>query len=375
MNLVYFVYDLNDSAMRRRILMLRAGGVNVQLVGFYRGAVPAAVIEGAPTLVLGETFDAQMIHRALSVLRTIIRAGAVIQACRGADLFMARNLEMLSIAVRVRAALRGNIRLIYECLDIHRLMLSGRAHGRALRGLERWLMRDVAMLLVSSPAFVTHYFQARQHVRAPVCLAENKVLDLSAAPQPRPERDRPAGPPWRIGWFGMIRCRRSLEILIALTNAMAGEVEVIIRGRPAYSEFDDFEATVSSAPWIRFEGPYVPADLADHYAEVHFVWAIDYFEVGLNSSWLLPNRLYEGSWFGSVPLAEKHVETGVWLARHKAGVLMDSPAEETPEFFRALTAEKYSQLRNEIRSIPDGDLRIERAECDALTGRIAGTVS
>ncbi|MDB5439729.1 MAG: glycosyl transferase family 1, partial [Caulobacteraceae bacterium] len=298
MNLVYFVYDLNDSAMRRRVLMLRAGGMNVQLVGFYRGAVPGAAIEGAPTLVLGETFDARLIHRALSVLRVIIQAGAVIEACRGADLFMARNLEMLSIAVRARAALRGDIRLIYECLDIHRLMLSGRAHGRALRGLERWLMQDVAMLLVSSPAFIAHYFQARQHVRAPVCLVENKVLDLSAAPKPRPERDRPASPSWRIGWFGMIRCRRSLEMLIALTDALAGEVEVIIRGRPAYSEFDDFEATVSNARWVRFEGPYVPDDLASHYAEVHFVWAIDYFEVGLNSSWLLPNRLYEGSWFG-----------------------------------------------------------------------------
>ena len=355
MNLVYFVYDLNDSAVRRRVLMLRAGGMNVHLIGFYRGANPAAFIEGAPTLVLGETFDARMVHRALSVLRIIVLAGSVIKACRRADLFMARNLEMLSIAVRVRAALRRDIRLIYECLDIHRLMLSDRPHGKALRGLERWLMRDVALLVVSSPAFITHYYQARQHVRPPVLLVENKVLDLSAAPEPRLEGDRRAGPPWRIGWFGMIRCRRSLRMLIALTDAMDGQVEVIIRGRPSYSEFDDFEATVSSARWVRFEGPYAASDLARHYAEVHFVWAIDYFEAGLNSSWLLPNRLYEGSWFGSVPMAEKHVETGAWLARRKAGVLRGSPAEEMPEFVRTLTAETYSQLRMKIRSIPDGD--------------------
>lgn len=375
MNLVYFVYDLNDHAMRRRVRMLQAGGATVRLIGFYRGAEPDAVIEGAPVLNLGETFDARMIHRALSVVRVILQNRKVVEACRGADLIMARNLEMLSIAVRVRALLGAGIRLTYECLDIHRLMLSDRPHGKILRGLERWLMRSVALLIVSSPAFAESYFKARQNSRTPVCLVENKVLDLSPAPEPRPDRQRVMGPTWRIGWFGMIRCRRSLDMLIAMTDALDGQVEVIIRGRPAYSEFDDFEATVAAARWLRFEGPYNPADLASHYAEVHFVWAIDYFEVGLNSSWLLPNRLYEGSWFGAVPMAEQAVETGAWLARHKAGLLMASPAGEMPAFFRALTAERYLQVRQEVTAIPDADLRLDRADCHAMVESMAGAAT
>ena len=113
-----------------------------------------------------------------------------------------------------------------------------------------------------------------------------------------------AGEPWKIGWFGALRCRKSLELLAAFTRQMDGRFEVVLRGRPAYSEFDDFDGLVAAEPYIRFAGPYRnPEDLAAIYGEVHFSWAIDFFEEGLNSSWLLPNRLYEGCRFGAVPIA------------------------------------------------------------------------
>jgi hypothetical protein len=44
-----------------------------------------------------------------------------------------------------------------------------------------------------------------------------------------------------------------------------------------------------------------PSDLPTIYGDVHFSWAIDYYERGLNSAWLSPCRMYEGSLYGSVP--------------------------------------------------------------------------
>ena len=42
----------------------------------------------------------------------------------GADVVLARNLEMLIIASRARNLYAPRAALVYECLDIHRLLLS-----------------------------------------------------------------------------------------------------------------------------------------------------------------------------------------------------------------------------------------------------------
>src|SRR5690606_28581277 len=133
--------------------------------------------------------------------------------------------------------------------------------------------------ITSSPAFVEHYFKPHSGIRAPVHLLENQVLELDCGQTGLPVRTRPAGAPWRIGWFGAIRCRKSLDLLSAFTRQMEGRFEVVLRGRPAYSEFDDFDGLVAREPFLSFEGSYRnPEDLSAIYADVDFAWAIDFFE-------------------------------------------------------------------------------------------------
>ena len=76
--------------------------------------------------------------------------------------------------------------------------------------------------------------------------------------------------------------------------------------------------------------------MATIYREVHFSWAIDFFEQGQNSEWLLPNRLYEGCRFGAVPISMGHTETGRFLDQQGIGVLLP---EATPEALEAALGE------------------------------------
>src|SRR5690606_35888583 len=106
----------------------------------------------------------------------------------------------------------NDLPLVYESLDIHRLLLRRDPFGYALRFLERYLARDAGLLITSSPAFVHNYFAPRGQVSAPVKLIENKHLELvSTEGVERPAQEQ--SPPWKIGWFGALRCRRSLAIL------------------------------------------------------------------------------------------------------------------------------------------------------------------
>ena len=370
-NISYFVHDLDDPGVARRVRMLSLGGANIKLTGFHRSEKPVACIEGVEAVDLGKTEPARLLSRTLSVAKVALNLKGAESALCNADVIIARNLEMLLLAVRARNRFAPDVPVVYECLDIHRLLLSKKPAGRALRLLENSLWRQTDFLLTSSPAFVRNYFEPRKFPAA-VRLVENKVLHLGGDTAPQELRRPAPGEPWRIGWFGVLRCRKSFDMLARLARELPGRVEIVLRGRPAPSIFPDFEGEVARAPGMSFGGPYRnPADLGAIYGDVHFAWAVDYFEEGLNSAWLLPNRIYEGCLWGAVPLALKDVETGNWLARKNIGVLLpDHPYDALFNFFRSLNTEQYQALAASVLSIPRGDLMDDDETCRALVASL-----
>jgi succinoglycan biosynthesis protein ExoL len=359
--IVYFAHDLTDPAVHRRIRMLSAGGATVTPVGFRRSAEQATRVEGIPAIDLGRTVDGKLSKRAISVLVAMTKLEAIAARVSGADAIVARNLEMLAIATQARERYAPKAKLVYECLDIHRMLVSGGLGGGLLRLYESRLWRSVDLVLTSSPGFVRNYFLPRG-LSAPIKVVENKLLMLDG--EHLPPRPRSSGPPWRIGWFGMIRCRKSLDILSTLARESNGAVEVTIRGRPSPTVFRNFDEVISTKQHISYAGPYQSADLSQLYGDVHFVWAIDYYESGQNSAWLLPNRMYEGSAYGGVPIALERVETGAWLAKHSVGVILGEPLQEQlMGFFRALDQNAYEKLAYSVVALPRADLVSDRTDC------------
>jgi succinoglycan biosynthesis protein ExoL len=367
--IIYFVHDLSDAAVCRRTRMLSVGGASVTPVGFRRGKTPRSVA-GIPAIELGSTVDGKLASRAFSVLVALVKLDRIAGHIQGANVLLARNLEMLALAVRARNMYAPKARIAYECLDIHRLLLSNRPDGRMLRLLETKLWDNVDLLLTSSPGFVRNYFGPRGFPSR-ISVVENKVLLEEEGDHEQPPR-RP-GPPWRIGWFGAIRCRKSLDVLRSLTSIAKGRVEVVIRGRPSDASFSDFDKVIGNDPTLQFAGPYrSPADLPNIYGDVHFSWAIDYYESGQNSAWLLPNRIYEGSLYGAVPIALADVETGRWLTERKVGVVLGEPLEQQLRtFFQQLDSGAFSVLAGRMDALPRGDLLASRSDCRALVEALA----
>jgi succinoglycan biosynthesis protein ExoL len=368
MNIVYFVHNLNDPAVHRRVRMLHAGGASVTLIGFFRGECPTQV-EGCTPTVLGRTHDARLFQRLVATGRVGLGIGRLRHLLTNADAVMARQLEMLAIGARARRLYAPCATLVYECLDIHRLMIARSATGWVMRRLEGHLLGECQLLVVSSAGFVREYF-SKFHLRLPpVLILENKMLSQEVGDVPSMRAlARPPGPPWRIGWFGNIRCRRSLALLSELTRLLPGRVEVVIRGRPAYTAVPDFKKTVAAHQGIIFLGPYDRGkDLPGIYGDVHFTWAIDFFEEGGNSDWLLPNRIYEGSLFGAVALALASVETGRWLTEHGVGALVSEPfGSSLARFFGDLDEKGYVAARTAVDGLPLTALMDDASDCERL---------
>jgi hypothetical protein len=368
LKILLLAHDLSDDAIYRRTLMLRAGGALVTVAGFRRTEKAIASVAGCKAVDFGRTYNAGFAQRIGAVLRAIFSLKQHRELFAEADIVIARNLEMLAIAARGRRMRSPAPVLVYEMLDIHRFLLKRGPIGAVFRALEGWLARRVSAVITSSPAYIDGYFNALSKIRAPIRLVENKVLDLGDAPLAADPAPRMPGPPWKIGWFGMIRCQKSLRILSELARQSRGNVEIVIRGRPAPDLFPDFEKRIAGMPGLRFLGPYKPDDLAAIYRAVHFNWAIDMFEEGFNSAWLLPNRLYEGGLFGTVPLALDQVETGRFLKHLGIGVTIKEPlGENLAAFFRDLTAARYRALEDALRAMPRETWVSGKEDCRVLT--------
>ncbi|MFQ6547506.1 glycosyltransferase [Aestuariibius sp. 2305UL40-4] len=348
---LYLVHDLDDPAVWRRTEMLRLGGASVTLAGFRRGDGPLP----EDALVLGHTRNGRMAERALSVLHQRLRPNPRLRKMGPFDAIMARNLEMLALAVPL--ARQSGAPLTYEVLDIHRLMVGASPASRLLRRIERRLCRHVSRLVVSSPAFLRNYFEPYGQCGAAAVLVENKVLSGHDLPKPV---FPPAGDGrLRIGWFGILRCRTSLHCLDAITRERPGRFEVVLRGKPALDAMPDFHDVVSANPDLRFEGPYAyPDDLPQIYGEVDLAWLVDRYDEGANSDWLLPNRLYESGMAHVPPIALEGTEIARRMASLGIGIrLQRADAAAALDALDTLGQEGLAELREAQAALPEDTWR------------------
>jgi hypothetical protein len=373
MRVAYFIHDVTDPAVARRVKMLRAGGAEVRVVGFRRNDQPVTELEGAPVFDLGRTFDARLGHRAAAVARWTLmgRLGDMLDGC---DVILARNLEMLALASAARWSETRRLPLVYECLDVHRIMFSTTAAGKAMRAAERGLLQQCQMLMVSSPAFLSGYFEPVQKIgqmKLQTLLVENKMLDLDGSMTLAAAEPRPAGPPWRIGWFGILRCRKSLNLLSALAARRPDLVRIDIRGRPSLAVFENLAAEIEDIPSMRFGGAYDPADLPQLYRSCHFVWAADFYDEGKNSALLIPNRIYDAGAHHTVPIALAEAETGRCLARRGLGVRVRDPLHELEAMFEAMTPEIYRRLEAASAAADPSFFRADQSDCEGLCAALS----
>lgn len=348
--LAFFGHDAHDAAVQRRIKAFADAGAAVQAYTMRRG--PAFATDWA-NVDLGLTQDAAFAQRVLALAKAAPILDSHREALQRADIFYARNLDMLALASLAKAKVKTRAIVVYECLDVHRFMTRNDPLGTAMRALERALIKNVGLVVVSSPAFAREYF-AKQHPRARTLLIENRMpwgFDYG----PRSTALAPQQGPLRIGWFGNLRCKRSLALLAALAARFPDRVTLSLRGAPARTELGAFEAELAKHANISFGGRYAwPGDLASIYAGVDLVWAGDFHDPGANSRWLLPNRLYEGGYYGVPPIAPADSETGRWIDAHGFGFTLAEPLEQTlPAFIENLDRSALAAARARLQAAPE----------------------
>lgn len=266
-----------------------------------------------------------------------------------------RNLDLAFLALVAKFLTRSRAPLVYEVLDVHPGLTKKGPRAALLRWLERAVLKRCELLVVSSPAFLNHYYRPVQGYKADTFLLENKWPHERFCLQPRkiPCDLADNHPIWTIGWFGNIRCHESLDVLTELADELPDRVRIYIRGCASLLGEEKLMNTIRDRDNMIYEGAYrAPDDFPAIYSKVHFNWCGDLGD-GDNSLWLLPNRLYEGGYFGIPALAIASHETGRVVRDRQLGLSLDVPlVTSLKKALLEMTCDEYLRIRQRIEATP-----------------------
>lgn len=374
--IAFFGHDAADAAVRRRVQGFRDDGLDV--VGFTMRRRDDVSVDWQ-NIDLGRTFDGAYRQRIQSIFDGAKRAAAQQDLLASADIIYARNLDMLATAFLAKRYTKLKTPVIYEALDVHRLLTRKDFIGLALRRIEGALLKRTKRLVVSSPGFLDNYFSVRHAGEYQPFLIENRLAagaDYGARPKAgAPARD--TAEPLRIGWVGRLRCTRSLGLLIDLAREFGPKIRIEMHGIASPEEVPDFHERIAGVTNMAFHGPYrAPEDLSAIYNGLDLVWAGDFMEAGYNSVWLLPNRIYEGGYYAVPAIAPDGTEAAKWIGARNAGFTIPEDLSRTlPDLVRSLMVarERIAQKRDHLLGLPEETFVAPRGElatmiADALSG-------
>lgn len=369
-----FFHDATESTVMKRIEAFQASGSDVTGFTFRRLRNKRTRPPFWRNVDLGVTAERNYLRRIPKLALGLIKVLTHWRTLRQARIFYARNIDMLIIAVLARTLTRSRGTVVYEVLDIQRIFLGEGRVNKAVRWAERALLKRTQLLVVSSPDFVSRYFEPVQGYAGAWHLLENKV---SASPRLfealGSSRTPEQAPPWIIGWFGVLRCARSLEILGLIAERLGDKVEIQLRGVASEDDLplSEIESTCAKHANLSYLGPYLnPDDLPAIYGAVHFAWSVDYLDAGTNSDWLLPNRIYEAGLLGVPALTRDGTATARKAVSEDLGWSFVEPLEQSvAEFLTTLEAAAYDGMRKSA-SGKDRSAFVDMGDTRAMLQRI-----
>lgn len=215
--------------------------------------------------------------------------------------------------------------IIYEIGDVRELFLGKSLTSKLLRSLEKYLLKKTNLLVITSKAYASGYFQEILGVKN-LCyqVIENKLDKNNLPIMTNCFSSQKKQGFLRIGYFGVIRCHRSWEILKKLVNKREGRFRLYVRG--IFRGLDDIEHEVKNTEFVEYGGPYVsPDDLPEMYDKVDLVWACYPYQGDRTGNWMWArtNRFYEACYFKKPMIAQKGNEDGQIVTKLGIGLSVD----------------------------------------------------
>jgi len=327
----------------------------IQVYAFERkGSYPGKKIDFEMN-TLGEITHVTYLKRFVIIAKSLNK---IRSAVRKTDVVYTFGLDMLFFGwISKQLSFRKNVKLVYEVGDIREILIGKKPINNLARFFEKFLLRYVSVLVITSEAFYTGYFKKVQNTNSlRYHLVENKLdTDIMSATRSQ-EITEKKYKEFAIGYFGVLRCTRTLEILKMLAEKGKGKIKIYLRGLPGIKVQKEYDEFVSTEVVVN-EGPYVvPDDLSAMYNSVDMVWACYPYqgkEAG-NWCWAKTIRFYESCYFKKPVFVQTGTEDCKTVEQYGIGICLDlEKIEKTVDYILSLSDAEISEWKKNINELPE----------------------
>lgn len=360
-----FTTSIEHTTHRKVAKMLANEGIVVKLLGFTRNNFPPGVMDNIENEVLGYVNHGGYFKRIASGLRSILK---IRDKAKGYDVVYCFTLDGLIIAYLALSFKK--IKWVYQVQDIRPIFFSRTIKRKIAFYLEKWMLNNVSILVVSSLNYYTDYFKKIYNFdKNKLLVIENKLskdLDLTGIQKKLFNNENVS-----IGYFGVMRCKRSWEILFSLTSKYYNKFNLYLRGKPV--AIPDLINKINNYANIKYEGLYrSPDDLNELYSNIDLVWACYPYSEKNCGNWRMARtiRYYEALAFGKPVIVQKGTPQEKDVLKFNIGIVIDMGLpNETIHTLANITRHDLNVWSENISKLPK-DLIFHSDEYSNLVNKI-----
>lgn len=242
------------------------------------------------------------------------------------DVIFVYTLDNFLLAWMGKVAARSDIKIVLFILDIRRLFIGNKLTNHIIQSFLLFAFDKCELILVSSRDYIEGY--VAKHVKQ----LPDKWLEIENKIDPYvvdKSSDNNFLPPTKnddsitIGYFGILRCQRSLTALLMIAEQGQGKFNIEIRGE--FLGLKEAEQQISRTPNVNYLGRYKnPQDLSSIYNACDIIWACYPFETGeSNQRWAKTNRFYEAGYFKKPIIVNEGSNDARFVVKAKNGLVID----------------------------------------------------
>lgn len=317
MHIVFLNPSVTFARFRKRIVALKNEGFKTKVFAFERKHYTAENIPG-DYISLGMLNHGNYLVRLIHLFRIIYK---VRRGLKDTQIIYVFGLDMALLGWLSVCYNRYMPKIVYEVGDIRELFLGKHLINCFARSVDRFIVKRVYLLIVTSKAFLTEYFEKRLNVYNLNYLEIENKIDESQLCYTNRSNYRTNKKLIRIGYFGVIRCQQSWNILKSVLLQSPDKIVLVVYGVP--SNIYDFENDCKTIETIQYKGSYIsPTELPKIYSSVDIVW-IAGSHGSENYRWAKRCRYYESGYFRKPMIAQVGTQDGELVQKYQIGLVLD----------------------------------------------------
>ena len=357
MKIAFILQSASHARYWRRIEKLQKEGATPSVLAFERNTYAGKKEEKNYT-PLANIQQENYVKRLIPLLKSM---GTIRKNLNHTDVIYAFGVDTFIIAWLASRLKGKKIKFVYEVGDIRKVFMGEGLMAKTFRFLERRILNRTDLLVVTSEAFVEEYFtkiQGQNTIKYHVIENKPELTEEKIQAKDTALEDGKI----TIGYFGVLRCRNSLEILKNIGKNHSEKFNIYIRGVAQGTE--DLLEEINTLDNVVVEGEYkVPEDLYAMYAKIDVNWACYPYQGEKPGNWLWAKttRFYESCFFRTPMVTQEQSQDALFTEKYGVGIAvslkeMDQSAEKIGE----LGPEAIKKMQARFHDLPKETIKYQQ---------------